>query len=340
MVLNPPSSSEPGAAPGIYRFSVGSAAEAVDTIRARLGPTARVVSVQNQPRGAFGRIFGSPRFEVVAELPPPPAPEPVATPRVATEESLVLSEPRLPSVLRRAGFPERLLGRLEASPGWRAAAHRPLHEALADLARDLRAAARPPRPLPARVAFLGAAGVGRTTALCKWLAREVFTQSRTGTVWKVEFDRPNPAPALEVFCEALGVPLEHYAPGATGAPSGDFLFADLPGLPAVGSRAARDCANFLERERMGGRVLVLNAAYDADALRAAYARGRDFGATHLVCTHLDEAPRCGRLWEFLLEGELAPLFLGTGPGLTGDLETDVLETVLRRSLPLRGEDMR
>jgi hypothetical protein len=34
------------------------------------------------------------------------------------------------------------------------------------------------------------------------------------------------------------------------------------------------------------------------------------------------------------------LFLGTGPGLTGDLETDVLETVLRRSLPLRGEDMR
>ncbi len=340
MVLNPPSSAEPTATPGTYRFSVGSAAEAVDTIRARLGPSARVVSVQNQPRGALGRIFGSPRFEVVAELPSPPASEPVAAPRVAAEEALVLSEPRLPAVLRRAGFPERLLGRLEASPGWRAAAHRPLHEALADLARDLRAAARPPRPLPARVAFLGAAGVGRTTALCKWLAREVFTQSRSGTVWKVEFDRPNPAPTLEVFCEALGVPVEHYAPGATGAPSGDFLFADLPGLPAAGTRAARDCATFLERERMGGRVLVLNAAYDADALRAAYARGRDFGATHLVCTHLDEAPRCGRLWEFLLEGELAPLFLGTGPGLTGELETDVLETVLRRTLPLRGEDLR
>ncbi len=326
--------------PGTYRFSVGSAAEAVDSIRARLGPTARVVSVRNEPRGALGRLFGSARFEVVAELPPPPAPAPEPVPAAEPGDALVLSEPRLPAVLRRAGFPERLVGRLEASPGWRDASRRPLHEALADLARDLRAAARPPRPLPARVAFLGAAGVGRTSALCKWLAREVFDRSRLGTVWKVEFDRPNPAPSLEVFCEALGVPLEHYAPGATGEPSGDFLFADLPGLPAPGTRAARDCATFLDRERMGGRVLVLNAAYDADALRAAYARGRDFGATHLVCTHLDEAPRCGRLWEFLLEGELAPLFLGTGPGLTGELETDVLETVLRRTLPPRTEVFR
>jgi flagellar biosynthesis GTPase FlhF len=94
---------------------------------------------------------------------------------------------------------------------------------------------------------------------------------------------------------------------------------------------------FLDGEKFAGRVLVLNAAYDAEALREAYARGRDFGATHLVCTHLDETPRWGRLWEFLLEGELSPLFLSTGPGLTGELETDVLDRVLSRSLSLVGE---
>jgi flagellar biosynthesis protein FlhF len=334
MVRTKPDSTSPEGAAGTYRFSVGSAAEAVEVIRARLGPAARVVSVRNEARNGLGRLLGSARFEVVAEVPAEPAPVPTASP---SGESLGHVELRLPAVLRRAGFPERLMGRLEASPGWRNAAQRPLHEALADLSRDLRTAARPPSLLPPRVAFLGAAGVGRTSALCKWLAREVFEQSRTGTVWKVEFDRPNPAPSLEVFCEALGVPLEHYAVGATAEPSGDFLFADLPGLPAPGSRAERECSRFLERERISGRVLVLNAAYDADALRAAYARGRDFGATHLVCTHLDEAPRCGRLWEFLIEGELAPLFLGTGPGLTGELETDVLGAVLRRTLPLHGD---
>ena len=166
-------------------------------------------------------------------------------------------------------------------------------------------------------------------------------RGRMGRVWRVEFDRPNPAPTLEVFCEALGVPVEHYAPGiedGTGGPA-EFQLADLPALPAAGTREAHELTRFLDREKFAGRVLVLNAAYDAEALREAYARGRAFGATHLVCTHLDETPRWGRLWEFLIEGELSPLFLSTGPGLTGEVETDVLGRVLARSLPLMGEEV-
>jgi flagellar biosynthesis protein FlhF len=96
-------------------------------------------------------------------------------------------------------------------------------------------------------------------------------------------------------------------------------------------------ARFLDAEGFEGRVLVLNAAYDADALRSAYARGIDFGATHLVCTHLDETPRWGRLWEYLLEGRLSPLFLSMGPGLTSEMVVDVVDTVLARTLPTRME---
>lgn len=329
-----PSSVTAPPAPGTYRFVVGSAAEAVSTIHNRLGPAARVLSVHARPRQGLGRWLGTPRFEVVAELPPPAPPEdkiaPPARPRLAT----LSTDMRLPAVLHRAGFSPRLIGRLEASPGWRTAVDRPLHEALADLGRELHGTFnhRPLRPLPARVAFLGAAGVGRTTALCKWLSRQIFTHASTGRVWKVEFDRPNPAPTLDVFCEALGVPLEHYAPGASVAPDG-FLLADLPGLPPAGSPAARELVRFLDREHIDGRVLVLNAAYDADCLRAASARGREIGATHLVLTHLDEVTHWGRLWEFLIEGELTPLFLSTGPGLTGDIETEVIGALLRRTLP-------
>lgn len=326
--------------PGTYRFEVGSAAEAVATIRQRLGAEARVLSVTGKSRSGFDRLFGSPRFVVVAELPAPVV-APVAFEPAAPLSTLALVQgARLPHVLRKAGFPERLIGRLEMSPGWSRALARPLHEALADLSRDLRAAARPARPLPDRVAFLGASGVGRTTALCKWLSHEVFTRNRMGRVWRVEFERPNPAPTLDVFGEALGVGVDHYAPGLVATPSaaGEFVLADLPGLPAAGSREAGELSRFLDREQFTGRVLVLNAAYDADALRVAYARGRDFGATHLVCTHLDETLRWGRLWEFLIEGELSPLFLSTGPGLTGELDADVLGRVLARTLPLCGEE--
>lgn len=325
------------AAPGTYRFEVGSAAEAVATIQARLGPEARVVSVLARPRSGLAKWWSAPRYEVVAELPaplPPPAPEPEFNEPAPGPALAVIDGSRLPALLRRAGFPERLLGRLETSPGWTRALSRPLHEALADLARDLRAAARPARPLPDRVAFLGSAGVGRTTALCKRLAHEVISRGRPGRVWRVEFGRPNPAPSLDVFGEALGVSVEHYAPGLGSAGEG-FLFADLPAIPEPGSADDRSLRRFLDAEHFSGRVLVLNAAYEPEALRAAYARGLAHGATHLVCTHLDETPRWGRLWEFLLEGELSPLFLSTGPGLTGEMESDVLGAVLARTLPVR-----
>ena len=338
-----PPAPAPVAAPGAYRFEVGSAAEAVETIRHRLGADARVLSVSSKPRRGLSRLWSAPRFEVVAELPPPlpapaereleePEPEPSAFSPALADGS------RLPALLRRAGFPERLLARLELSPGWTRALSRPLHEAFADLHRDLRAASRPAASLPKRVAFLGSAGVGRTTALCKQLSHEVFDRGAAGRVWRVEFGRPNPAPSLEVFGEALGVPVDHYAPGfgAGGAGEG-FLFADLPALPFGGSAEDRALSRFLAAEGFDGRVLVLNAAYEPDALRAAYARGLAHGATHLVFSHLDETPRWGRLWEFLLDGRLSPLFLGTGPGLTGDMNRDVLGELLARTLPLRKE---
>jgi flagellar biosynthesis protein FlhF len=261
---------------------------------------------------------------------------------------------RLPELLRKSGFSEALVSRLQASPAFTGHEDRPLHQALAEVGRSLRqnAAKRPVRPLPARTAFLGTPGVGRTTALCKWLARDVFTKGRTGRVVKAEFDRPNPAEGLAVFCEALGLSLEYHAPSSDVAasasersaqppaqptlqpePAGGFLYADLPGISLRNPSENAPLAHFLDREKFTGRVLVLNAAYDHAMLRRGYAAGRDLGATHLVFTHLDEVEHWGKLWDFLLDGELSPLFLATGSSLTGDLEEDAFSAVLRRTLP-------
>jgi flagellar biosynthesis protein FlhF len=231
-----------------------------------------------------------------------------------------------------------MLARLQMMPVFTQEQEQPLHHAIAEVGRALRevVAARPVRALPARTAFLGTPGVGRTTALCKWLAREVFAHRRTARVLKAEFDRPNPAEGLAVFCEALGVPLDYYAPTEETPAAITFegtLYADLPGLSlrSPGENAA--IARFLDREKFTGRVLVLNSAYDSTMLRRAYAVGRDLGATHLVFTHLDELEHWGKLWDFLLEGELTPLFLATGPSLTGDCEEAMIDGVLRRTLP-------
>ena len=61
-------------APGAYKFTVKSAADAVRLIREKLGPSARVLSVRAVEASGFRRFFSGPRLEVIAQIDPvPPA---------------------------------------------------------------------------------------------------------------------------------------------------------------------------------------------------------------------------------------------------------------------------
>ncbi len=343
-------------APGVYKFTVKNTAEAVTLIRERLGPTAHVVSVRSVPASGMKKFLSAPRIEVVAQVdalsvrtgPGSNLHAVSADQAIPSDESTAMVDalPRsrlvplpaalgLDGLLRRSGITEAALNRLQSGANWKELATLPLHRALAETSRLLRSqmetrAARPPL---SRAAFIGSAGVGRTTALCKWLSQEVFRRARIGHVVGVEFDRPNSLGPLPVFSEALGVPLAHF-PCETGpAAPGAFTYFDLPGLSINKPLANAPIAEFLDREKITERVLVLNAAYDRSSLRDAYAAGRDLGATHLVFTHLDEVPQWGKLWDYLFDEELEPLFLSTGPSLTSDCEEDVPGAIVRRTLP-------
>ncbi len=339
-----------------YRFVVKSAEDAARVIREQLGENARVLSVRNVDTGGVLGLFSSPKLEVIAQIiAPEPAPEPapveepkavlselgaanesVAAGRVRAPRSMIRApKMTLPELLRRSGFSESLLARLERSSEWRRLEELPLHRALVEVGTHLRelAAQRPARAPLSRAAFLGTPGVGRTTALCKWLSAEVFRRARIGHVVTAEFDRPNSPGQLPVFCEALGVPLAHFPASTEPATENAFVYFDLPGLSLRNPAENAAVARFLDAEKITERVLVLNAAYDHATLRAAYAAGRELGATHVVFTHLDEVSQWGRLWDYLLDGDLEPLFLATGPSLTSDLETDAADAVARRTMP-------
>jgi len=263
-----------------------------------------------------------------------------ALPDIATETSTSRFNIKhtpigLTDLLRRSGLTETALNRLQTGSDWREINRLPLHRALAETSRLLRARAeaRTARPPLSRAAFIGAAGVGRTTALCKWLSVEVFRRARVGHVVTIEFDRPNPLGPLPVFSEALGVPLAHFPCETQAAVPGGFVYFDLPSISARRPADNAALASWLDREQINERVLVLNAAYDRPAMRDAYTAGRDLGATHVVFTHLDEVPQWGKLWDYLFDEELEPLFASTGPSLTGDCEEDVCGAIARKTLP-------
>jgi flagellar biosynthesis protein FlhF len=333
-----------------YKFIVKSASEAAVVIRERLGPEVRVLSVRTVPRSGLRGLWSAPRIEVLAQA-SQEAPEPVEAPEPALPETgpsnVVVSpafppariaaeppRPLLASLLRRSGVSEVALARLQMSPFWAELSAAPVHRALVEIGRRLQSAnpdGGPREPLT-RVAFLGSAGSGRTTALCKWLGSEVFRRGRKGHVVTVEFDRPGSSGPLPLFCEALGVPvLRHPAPVQPAA-AGGFVAYDLPSLSILRPQGNAALAAFLARERIGQRVLVMNAAYDHSVLRATYAAGRSLGATHLILTHLDEVNQWGGLWDYLFERALEPLFLANGPSLTGDCDEDVFGAVIRNTL--------
>ncbi len=341
-------------APGTYRFSVHTPAEAVELIRERLGPNARVLSVRAVPMKGLRRFFGRPRLEIIAQAGASPPADPVPAGRSSTfgATSSAPAEPDraaalppgtpvaparldLSALLRRSGLTETTLDRLRCEAGWPELNRLPLHRALAETSRLLRAQCEPrsDRSTLTRVAILGGPGAGRTTVLCKLLAQEVYRRGRIGHVVAVEFDQSNPLGPLPVFSEALGVPLAHFPCATQPVVPGGFVLFDLPAMSAAAGPANAALRAFLEREAIEQRVLVLNAAYDSQSLRAAHAAGRTLGATHLVFTHLDEVPHWGKLWDYLFDEALEPLFLATGPSLTGECEEDVTGAMARRTLP-------
>jgi flagellar biosynthesis protein FlhF len=368
--------STPNLVPGsCFKFTVRSADEAVSIIREKLGPDARVLSVRSVSPKGLKKLFSAPRLEVVAQITAPgqddvtpelthaPAAElpsdfdessdePALPEQVGISDRTDRDDPTgrtdrlnirnttigLTDLLRRSGLTETALTRLQSGANWSEINRLPLHRALAETSRLLRARAeaRTARAPLSRAAFLGTAGVGRTTALCKWLSAEVFRRARTGHVVTIEFERPNPLGPLPVFAEALGVPLAHFPCETQPAVPGGFVYFDLPSISTRRPNENAALATWLDREKINERVLVLNAAYDRASMREAYAAGRDLGATHLVFTHLDEVPQWGKLWDYLFDEELEPLFLATGPSLTGDCEEDVSGALTRRTLADHG----
>jgi flagellar biosynthesis protein FlhF len=142
---------------------------------------------------------------------------------------------------------------------------------------------------------------------------------------------------LQESAISAGLVAETLAEGGSGSTLGsDPVALECDALSLTDPEARRMQRRRLDRDQISTRILVLNALYDVATLQRIASAGREVGATHVVFTHLDELTEWGRLWELLVEGELSPLFLSTGPSAVGSREDDVVAAVLRRTVPGAG----
>ncbi len=356
-----------------HRFLVRSAEEAVRTIRDQLGESAQVTSVRRVERNGLTGLFRGAQLEVIARVPVPPEaapgtlslpapalaagseavnpwdadePAPAATPSPAHESlrSLQTADPaptlttetsRLSALLRRSGMNDVLLARLQGNAEWARIERLSLAAALPEVANALRReyAATSRVPLGARLAFVGMAGAGSTSILCKHLARCIFSLGQRAAVFRLETDRPNPIDGLAAVCELWGVPLLRSEEEMPAVREGMRLYVDVPGLTAEGADRGEEAkiAARLEKLAVQSRVFVLNAAYEPALLKGLSRRAAQLGCKHLAFTHLDELVHWGKMWEFLLHRDLSTEFYSLGPSLPGDFAEDVCEQTLAKT---------
>jgi flagellar biosynthesis protein FlhF len=234
-----------------------------------------------------------------------------------------------------------MLARLRTNEEWPKIAMLPLREALTEIAVLLRVEyqQRPKIPLGDCVAFLGTAGAGKTTALCKRLAMDVFFKQKRAVVLKVDLDKANPSDGLAVFCDVLGVPMLRSMEELPELAEGETLYIDFPGITPENKSEIDEMSRLLQSTFATSRVLVVNAAYDIELIKQAHRMGASLEATHVVFTHLDELVHWGKLWEFILARDLTPLFLSSGQNIAGDFTETVFDAVLERTFPAVGKEV-
>jgi flagellar biosynthesis protein FlhF len=254
------------------------------------------------------------------EIPPPVSVEAVGTPKkqgpAALLESLGLSPLYTARVLERV---------LATRPVWLADDLRDVREALA-------AAWIPCRPSAARLHVLvGAPGVGKTTALCKWLTLSVLLEGRSARVWRLDGATANTAEALAVHGDVLGVPVER---SWTGTPiDEDVAFVDLPGASGADVEGVRVLVERLDEPAAAQIHLVLNAAYDVTTSLAQARAWATLPIHDLIVTHLDEEPRWCKLWNLTLGTGLPVRFLSAGQNIPSGFTEASAERVLSRIFP-------
>ncbi|MBD5778661.1 hypothetical protein IEN85_04105 [Pelagicoccus sp. NFK12] len=239
------------------------------------------------------------------------------------------------SMLESVGFDRSLIERIRSEVDFRDIGSLPTMDLYAKICDWLRSrfphTSKP--ELGPRRAFIGCSGVGKTSALCKMLSADVFVNGLAPTVLKVDSELPNPSDSLEVFCEIMGVGLARSAEEVGETDQSRPLLVDMPGYSLSDGKSVQACRETLDSLGIDERIVVVNAAYEAELIADMLATGESIGATKVIFTHLEETRRAGKLWKFLLNRRMEPLFFSEGPNPAGEYTMETYSYLLERSFP-------
>ncbi len=318
----------------VLQFIASSPAAALEQIQKQLGPEAVVLSVRPLPVQGFAKFLpNQSRIEVLAGIPEVESAPTQSLRRPASEQSSAGLSPTIaPSSSHRwksiawlesmgllPDHADRLQAHVSTLHG--STAPEVLEDEWTAVSHSLSQFWRPTAPIEDGFhvrphVFIGPAGSGKTTALCKWLTLASLMEERPTRVFRLDGSSANTADYLTIHCEMLGTPVERF--WSSPANRSELVFVDLPGIDARDPQALQTLNNQLASLPTPHVHLVLNAAYDVRNLLAQY---RAFSALHphdIILTHLDEEPNPLKLWNLPFAATIPIRYLSSGQKIPGE----------------------
>lgn len=164
--------------------------------------------------------------------------------------------------------------------------------------------------------FIGPAGSGKTTALCKWMTSSILFDDHQVRVWRLDGESGNSSDLLNLHCELMAVPVDRFWSGPDEM--ADLQFIDLPGAEINNQGAMSALRDQLDALPQPHVHLVLNAAYENSILFEQFSAFEPFAPEDIIFTHLDEETRRVKLWNFVLGTKCPISFLGAGQKIPGE----------------------
>ena len=317
-------------------FTAENANDAVRLVTERLGPDAVIVSVRKLPGNGFARLLQrGGQIEVTAGVPEQPAARQTA---VAGGEAYV---PFSDKVAEPENYPAHAPHRWRSVTWLESLGLLPEYaERLEQKIISVRGSFPPPNPIeewsavrdtlatfwrPSRPAedgtgrphvFIGPAGSGKTTVLCKWMTAAVLKGEQRARVWRLDGETANTSESLSLHCEMLGVPVERF--WSEPASAEDLLFVDLPGVEPHNVKSMAVLRDVLFSLPQPHVHLVLNAAYETTLLFEQFHAFAPLMPEDLIFTHLDEEHRRVKLWNFVLGTNCTLGWLAGGQKIPGE----------------------
>ena len=157
--------------------------------------------------------------------------------------------------LEKAGLSPGLLARIASNDTWKHISEAPFATGIMQAVSWLKSYRKelPHVGLTNRVAFIGSAGSGKTTALCKLLARDVFIYGKCPEVLRMEVDKPHMDVGLSLYCDVLGVPY-YRSESDVDFGSDALIYLDFPGYSLRDLKEQERILAELDRLAMTSRV--------------------------------------------------------------------------------------